>query len=110
MTDATKAGFVNLIKTFSTLLGATVLIGSLAIGVVAWALGVQTIEASKTEHKVIEDARVAGDDSVHIRIDQAHKKIDAVVAEIRPLGRDIKVVKCMLRADSKRQKARCGLE
>ena len=52
-TAEAKAGFVSFATKLSTIVGAIVLIGGLAVGGVAWFLGVETKENNQTQHQAI---------------------------------------------------------
>jgi len=103
MADMAKGNIISAIKALSAIIGFTLIIGGMIISAVMWFSKVQTIDVAEKQHKEIKSEMVAAD----TLLDQ---KATTVKIEVKKVGRDVKVIKCLLQAPNNRAKARCGLE
>ena len=102
MTTEGRMAVVALVKTLLTIAGSTIALAALAVGAVAWFLGVQTKTEAAAQHDEIRTEVRAADTKIEIKADTAQ-------SELRTIGRDVRTIKCLLTRPAK-QRQNCGLE
>lgn len=104
MTDERRASMVSTVKTMLTIAGSTIALAALAVGAVAWFLGVQSKPEAAKQYEALRTEFQAAD----VLID---RKAEVAGRQIEEVGRDVKVIKCLVDpAKTAKQKRGCGLE
>jgi hypothetical protein len=79
--------------------GAVALAGLVGVKV----LGFQTVEAAQVQTEKTESSMHAADTRIEA-------KTDAVVGEVKIIGRDVKAIKCLMLAPNTKAKVKCGVD
>jgi len=100
--NGARIAVVAFFKTVSTIVGVTVLVGGIFVSIVLWFTSVQTKEEAEAQHSAIQSDMAAADKMIE-------QKVNAVIEQVEPVGRDVKTIKCLMLAPNRKSRERCGL-
>ena len=103
-TNGNAAGAIALLRTMLTIIGAICAIGAVAVGVVAYFVGMQPRAEAAVQHEAMRAEYRTADTAID-------NKASGAVSEIQKVGREVRVIRCWVDpTKSAKAKRACGLE